>query len=211
VTPAIMVSSTDAADLSYPTKKGPSVEVDGDQENNYDLAGTYSGIGQVEELTHDEAADAAIRAIEKEYTIDSDNSPFPEVRANVPNTDDSSLPVNTIRMWFLGCAFALVSDTCWRIRLVAECIKGWLRHQLVLLATLSFSHDYIACHSIASILSRGIACESLACQDSSHIRPRCHAQSRPHIQYQGAYCGDHHVKLELRHLLGQWTYCNFKV
>jgi len=105
-----MVSSLDAAELSYPTKKGPSVEVIGDQEHNHDLTWTHSGVGQVEELTHDEAAAAAIQAIEKEYTIDSDNSPFPEVRANVPNTDDPSLPVNTIRMWFLGCAFALVSD-----------------------------------------------------------------------------------------------------
>ncbi|KAJ5587102.1 small oligopeptide transporter OPT family [Penicillium hispanicum] len=43
-----------------------------------------------------------------EYTIDSDNSPYLEVRANVPNTDDPSLPVNTLRMWFLGVIFTLV-------------------------------------------------------------------------------------------------------
>lgn len=43
-----------------------------------------------------------------EYTIDSDNSPYLEVRANVPNTDDPTLPVNTFRMWFLGVVFTLV-------------------------------------------------------------------------------------------------------
>ncbi|PYH92481.1 OPT oligopeptide transporter [Aspergillus ellipticus CBS 707.79] len=43
-----------------------------------------------------------------EYTIDSDNSPYLEVRANVPNTDDPTLPVNTFRMWFLGVVFTLL-------------------------------------------------------------------------------------------------------
>ncbi|EME80071.1 uncharacterized protein MYCFIDRAFT_204443 [Pseudocercospora fijiensis CIRAD86] len=48
--------------------------------------------------------------LEPVYTIESDNSPYPEVRANVPNTDDPTLPVNTLRMWFLGCAFALIGS-----------------------------------------------------------------------------------------------------
>ncbi|CAL00384.1 uncharacterized protein An11g05350 [Aspergillus niger] len=43
-----------------------------------------------------------------EYTIESDNSPYLEVRANVPNTDDPTLPVNTFRMWFLGVVFTLL-------------------------------------------------------------------------------------------------------
>ncbi|THC89090.1 hypothetical protein EYZ11_011457 [Aspergillus tanneri] len=43
-----------------------------------------------------------------EYTIDSDNSPYLEVRANVPNTDDVTLPINTFRMWSLGVVFTLV-------------------------------------------------------------------------------------------------------
>ncbi|KXT09094.1 hypothetical protein AC579_5299 [Pseudocercospora musae] len=47
---------------------------------------------------------------EEEYTIESQNSPYPEVRANVPSTDDPTLPVNTLRMWFLGCAFALIGS-----------------------------------------------------------------------------------------------------
>lgn len=44
------------------------------------------------------------------FTIESDNSPYPEVRANVPNTDDVDLPVNTLRMWFLGVLFTVVSQ-----------------------------------------------------------------------------------------------------
>lgn len=33
---------------------------------------------------------------------DADTSPFPAVRAVVPETDDSEMPVNTFRAWFLG-------------------------------------------------------------------------------------------------------------
>ncbi|KAI9736312.1 MAG: hypothetical protein M1834_001198 [Cirrosporium novae-zelandiae] len=73
-----------------------------DDENNDLEPGKVDIIG--------EAAEEAINDIEGEYTIDSDNSPFPEVRANVPNTDDVSLPVNTFRMWFLGCVFALIGS-----------------------------------------------------------------------------------------------------
>lgn len=52
--------------------------------------------------------DTAIGSVEDVYTIDSDNSPFPEVRANVPNTDDPSMPVNTLRMWLVGIIFTMV-------------------------------------------------------------------------------------------------------
>ena len=31
-----------------------------------------------------------------------DNSPYPEVRAVVPNTDDPTLPCSTIRAWVIG-------------------------------------------------------------------------------------------------------------
>ncbi|KAF8577861.1 OPT oligopeptide transporter [Ramaria rubella] len=37
-----------------------------------------------------------------------DESPYPEVRAAVPTTDDPSMPVNTFRMWFLGLTFSIV-------------------------------------------------------------------------------------------------------
>lgn len=34
--------------------------------------------------------------------IVEDDSPYPEVRAAVPSTDDPSVPQNTIRMWVIG-------------------------------------------------------------------------------------------------------------
>lgn len=39
-----------------------------------------------------------------------DDSPYPEVRASVPSTDDPSLPQNTIRMWVIG--FILTTLGC---------------------------------------------------------------------------------------------------
>ena len=62
----------------------------------------------IEASTGEKVTDTAIGSVEDVYTIDSDNSPFPEVRANVPNTDDPSTPVNTLRMWLVGIVFTMV-------------------------------------------------------------------------------------------------------
>ena len=40
--------------------------------------------------------------------IDEDTSPYPEVRAVVPETDDPDIPVNTLRMWILGTIWVFV-------------------------------------------------------------------------------------------------------
>jgi len=44
------------------------------------------------------------------YDIESDNSPYPEVRAVVSPTDDESLPVNTFRAWFLGIILTMLGS-----------------------------------------------------------------------------------------------------
>ncbi len=67
--------------------------------------------GHNAQLTVDEAREIAIGTIDEVFTIDSDNSPFPEVRANVPNVDDVDLPINTVRMWFLGVVFTMVCNS----------------------------------------------------------------------------------------------------
>ena len=40
--------------------------------------------------------------------ITEDDSPYPEVRSAVANTDDPAIPVNTIRAWVLGLIFAII-------------------------------------------------------------------------------------------------------
>ena len=37
-----------------------------------------------------------------------DDSPYPEVRSAVANTDDPDMPVNTIRAWCIGLAWAMI-------------------------------------------------------------------------------------------------------
>jgi hypothetical protein len=41
---------------------------------------------------------------------EADTSPFPEVRAVVPETDDTAMPVNTLRAWLLGIVSEV--DSC---------------------------------------------------------------------------------------------------
>ena len=40
--------------------------------------------------------------------VEEDTSPYPEVRAVVPETDDPSIPVNTLRMWVLGIIWTFI-------------------------------------------------------------------------------------------------------
>lgn len=39
-----------------------------------------------------------------------DDSPYPEVRAAIPSTDDPTVPQNTIRMWVLGLIFTMIGS-----------------------------------------------------------------------------------------------------
>ena len=39
---------------------------------------------------------------------DAEDSPFPEVRASVSNTDDPDMPALTFRTWFVGLTLCMV-------------------------------------------------------------------------------------------------------
>ncbi|KAI1344728.1 OPT family small oligopeptide transporter [Xylariaceae sp. FL0016] len=47
---------------------------------------------------------------EEEGDYDADTSPFPAVRAVVPETDDTEIPVNTLRAWVLGILFVFLGS-----------------------------------------------------------------------------------------------------
>ncbi|KAI2617714.1 small oligopeptide transporter [Hypomontagnella submonticulosa] len=49
-----------------------------------------------------------IAKADEEGDWDADTSPFPAVRAVVPETDDPDMPVNTFRAWFLGIVFVFL-------------------------------------------------------------------------------------------------------
>lgn len=46
-----------------------------------------------------------------ELNPEDDDSPYPEVRAAVPNVDDKSLPQNTVRMWVIGILMTTIGCT----------------------------------------------------------------------------------------------------
>ncbi|KAA1468341.1 small oligopeptide transporter [Dentipellis sp. KUC8613] len=47
--------------------------------------------------------------LDKTHLVDlDDESPYPEVRSAVANTDDPSIPVSTIRTWVIGLAWAII-------------------------------------------------------------------------------------------------------
>jgi hypothetical protein len=41
-----------------------------------------------------------------------DDSPYPEVRSAVANTDDETIPVGTLRSWVLGIIWAIIIPVC---------------------------------------------------------------------------------------------------
>ncbi|PFH59349.1 hypothetical protein XA68_12478 [Ophiocordyceps unilateralis] len=49
-----------------------------------------------------------VERIKLEAALIATNSPYAEVRANVDNHDDPSMPVSTIRAWTLGCLFSVL-------------------------------------------------------------------------------------------------------
>ena len=40
--------------------------------------------------------------------LSEDDSPYPEVRSAVANTDDPDMPVNTFRAWFIGFIWSII-------------------------------------------------------------------------------------------------------
>lgn len=44
----------------------------------------------------------------KDALVLEDDSPYPEVRSAVANTDDPSMPCSTVRAWTIGFIFAIV-------------------------------------------------------------------------------------------------------
>ncbi|GLB36767.1 putative oligopeptide transporter [Lyophyllum shimeji] len=46
--------------------------------------------------------------LDKEHLAFEDDSPYPEVRSAVANTDDPAMPVSTLRAWIIGIAWAVL-------------------------------------------------------------------------------------------------------
>lgn len=53
------------------------------------------------------------RSIYGLHSDSEDDSPYPEVRSAVANTDDPDIPVSTLRSWVLGLVWAIIIPVRW--------------------------------------------------------------------------------------------------
>ncbi|GAA6016258.1 hypothetical protein JCM10207_000448 [Rhodosporidiobolus poonsookiae] len=79
--------------------------LDKDLEKNDYVAGVSDDGKEVD--AHVEVAELSATEAFK-VSVDGDQSPFPEVAACVPNTDDPTIQINHFRMWFLLTVFAIL-------------------------------------------------------------------------------------------------------
>lgn len=86
----------------------PGLEKKG-RHNVYDDAESEILHGHLTELEVDLAR--VIAEDDTEGDWEADTSPFPAVRAVVPETDDTEMPVNTFRAWFLGIVSVLITHS----------------------------------------------------------------------------------------------------
>lgn len=60
---------------------------------------------------HDHSSGSSTHDSDAEEEHDPEISPYPEVRASVPSTDNTTLSINTPRMWFLSMFFAIAGSS----------------------------------------------------------------------------------------------------
>ena len=69
-----------------------------------------------------EKSDYTTSRLKAYYYVFDAHSPYAEVRASVPNTDDPNMPVDTFRAWFIGLSlvfiFACLNQVCPLLRFV---------------------------------------------------------------------------------------------
>ena len=70
------------------------------------------GVSEKEELVHAGNEDCPNKTDDPNFDptalVLEDESPYPEVRAAVANTDDPTMPVSTLRAWIIGLIWAVL-------------------------------------------------------------------------------------------------------
>lgn len=61
-----------------------------------------------ENSPENENSNLVVKQLKAYYYVLNILSPYAEVRASVPNTDDPTMPVDTFRTWFLGIFFCIL-------------------------------------------------------------------------------------------------------
>lgn len=96
--------SPESDEIKYPLDAGDYTYEDAYKDEFHMV--NFNHLGQGQGLVHPAIESAqvgsrGVRMVELEMEMEED-SPYPEVRASVSNIDDTEMPVNTIRMWFIS-------------------------------------------------------------------------------------------------------------
>ncbi len=99
------------SDLKFPLDAGDYTYEDAYKDEFHMV--NYNDLGQGHGLVHPALESAhvgsrGVRMVELEMEMEED-SPYPEVRASVSNIDDTDMPVNTIRMWFISFFLTIIA------------------------------------------------------------------------------------------------------
>ncbi|KAI9511773.1 OPT-domain-containing protein [Russula earlei] len=87
-----------------------SISTDGVEPRRWSKASTHLG-ASTEVDTESQASSWPIKESKADFSTEAvqiQDSPYPEVRAAVANTDDPTMVVNTFRVWFIGLIFSTI-------------------------------------------------------------------------------------------------------
>lgn len=103
--------SPESDEVKYPLDAGDYTYEDAYKDEFHMV--NFNDLGQGHGLVHPalesaEVGSRGVRMVELEMEMEED-SPYPEVRASVSNIDDTEMPVNTLRMWFISFLLTIVA------------------------------------------------------------------------------------------------------
>jgi OPT family small oligopeptide transporter len=87
-------------------ERGPSIDDYKEQKGDYERGATPQSLRSHRRVQYQPEFDDP--NFDPDAQDEEDDSPYPEVRAAVANTDDPDMPVNTIRAWFIGILGAIL-------------------------------------------------------------------------------------------------------
>ncbi|KAJ1020916.1 hypothetical protein NDA18_005763 [Ustilago nuda] len=103
--------SPESDEIKYPLDAGDYTYEDAYKDEFHMV--NFNDLGQGHGLVHPaiqsaEVGSRGVRMVELEMEMEED-SPYPEVRASVSNIDDTEMPANTLRMWFISFLLTIVA------------------------------------------------------------------------------------------------------
>ncbi|PBK98438.1 OPT oligopeptide transporter [Armillaria gallica] len=99
------IKAVDGSSLKFVESSSyDSTDADIDKNADYDFDDPNLEKSPIESIADEEESDSR----RSHASVFEDDSPYPEVRSAVANSDDPSIPVSTVRSWMLGIIWAMI-------------------------------------------------------------------------------------------------------